>query len=192
MLSWCTAQLWAFALKPRVILSSLAVCGRMIPTVSPNSHHRRHIYIQTLRKDHSGPEGRLGFSFFFLYVCSMLIQITIKQQFYCCHGAFINFNNKLKDLHGMKSYLLNQKVLSTGYVFLLFCHPEHLSLFLSTVRPRKKNKQSSSRQKSSKNKSKKSSSSQSSKQRTGPNSPADIDELVRNHAHTSYLTNVNY
>ncbi|XP_044057874.1 tyrosine-protein kinase BAZ1B [Siniperca chuatsi] len=47
-----------------------------------------------------------------------------------------------------------------------------------SLRPRKKNKQ---RQKSSKSKSKKqsSSSSQSSKQRTGPNSPADIDELVR-------------
>ncbi|XP_070684910.1 tyrosine-protein kinase BAZ1B isoform X2 [Pempheris klunzingeri] len=50
-----------------------------------------------------------------------------------------------------------------------------------SLRPRKKNKQSSSRQKSSKSKSKKqpSSSSQSSKQKTGPNSPADIDELVR-------------
>ncbi|XP_051255541.1 tyrosine-protein kinase BAZ1B [Dicentrarchus labrax] len=50
-----------------------------------------------------------------------------------------------------------------------------------SLRPRKKNKQSSSRQKSSKSKSKKpsSSSSQSSKPRTGPNSPADIDELVR-------------
>ncbi|XP_039986532.1 tyrosine-protein kinase BAZ1B [Xiphias gladius] len=50
-----------------------------------------------------------------------------------------------------------------------------------SLRPRKKNKQSSSRQKSSKSKSKKqsSSSSQSSKQRAGPNSPADIDELVR-------------
>ncbi|XP_040902042.1 tyrosine-protein kinase BAZ1B isoform X2 [Toxotes jaculatrix] len=50
-----------------------------------------------------------------------------------------------------------------------------------SLRPRKKNKQSSSRQKSSKSKSKKQSSSscQSSKQRTGPNSPADIDELVR-------------
>ncbi|XP_041657595.1 tyrosine-protein kinase BAZ1B [Cheilinus undulatus] len=50
-----------------------------------------------------------------------------------------------------------------------------------SLRPRKKNKQSSSRQKSSKSKSKKpsSSSNQSSRQRTGPNSPADIDELVR-------------
>ncbi|TDH15017.1 hypothetical protein EPR50_G00026860 [Perca flavescens] len=50
-----------------------------------------------------------------------------------------------------------------------------------SLRPRKKNKQSPSRQKSSKSKPKKqsSSSSQSSKQRTGPNSPADIDELVR-------------
>ncbi|XP_026225424.1 tyrosine-protein kinase BAZ1B isoform X2 [Anabas testudineus] len=50
-----------------------------------------------------------------------------------------------------------------------------------SLRPRKKNKQSSFRQKSSKSKSKKpsSSSSQSSKQRAGPNSPADIDELVR-------------
>ncbi|XP_071352469.1 tyrosine-protein kinase BAZ1B isoform X2 [Trachinotus anak] len=50
-----------------------------------------------------------------------------------------------------------------------------------SLRPRKKNKQSSSRQKSSKSKSKKqsSSSSQSSKQRAGPTSPADIDELVR-------------
>uniref|UniRef100_A0A3Q1HL86 Tyrosine-protein kinase BAZ1B n=1 Tax=Anabas testudineus TaxID=64144 RepID=A0A3Q1HL86_ANATE len=48
-----------------------------------------------------------------------------------------------------------------------------------SLRPRKKNKQSSFRQKSSKSKSKKpsSSSSQSSKQRAGPNSPADIDEL---------------
>ncbi|XP_076002074.1 tyrosine-protein kinase BAZ1B [Genypterus blacodes] len=50
-----------------------------------------------------------------------------------------------------------------------------------SLRPRKKNKQSSSRQKRSKSKSKKSyqASGQSSKQRTGPNSPADIDELVR-------------
>ncbi|XP_074535334.1 tyrosine-protein kinase BAZ1B [Halichoeres trimaculatus] len=50
-----------------------------------------------------------------------------------------------------------------------------------SLRPRKKNKQSSSRQKSSKSKSKKpsASSSQSNKQRAGPNSPADIDELVR-------------
>ncbi|XP_035478531.2 tyrosine-protein kinase BAZ1B isoform X2 [Scophthalmus maximus] len=50
-----------------------------------------------------------------------------------------------------------------------------------SLRPRKKNKQSSSRQKTSKSKSKtqSSSGSQSSKQRTGPNSPADIDELVR-------------
>ncbi|XP_019950591.1 tyrosine-protein kinase BAZ1B isoform X2 [Paralichthys olivaceus] len=50
-----------------------------------------------------------------------------------------------------------------------------------SLRPRKKNKQSSSRQKHSKSKSKTppSSSSQSSKQRAGPNSPADIDELVR-------------
>ncbi|XP_056229915.1 tyrosine-protein kinase BAZ1B isoform X2 [Seriola aureovittata] len=48
------------------------------------------------------------------------------------------------------------------------------------LRSRKKNKQTSSRQKSSKSKSKKqSSSSQSSKQRAGPNSPADIDDLVR-------------
>ncbi|KAM9853295.1 tyrosine-protein kinase BAZ1B isoform 2-T2 [Aulostomus maculatus] len=46
-----------------------------------------------------------------------------------------------------------------------------------SLRPRKKNKSSSSGQKSSKSKSKKQSSS--SKQRTGPNSPADIDELVR-------------
>lgn len=58
-----------------------------------------------------------------------------------------------------------------------------LNSYYFTVRPRKKNKQSSFRQKSSKSKSKKqsSSSSQSSKQRAGPNSPADIDELVRNH-----------
>ncbi|KAM7399332.1 hypothetical protein PAMP_018612 [Pampus punctatissimus] len=50
-----------------------------------------------------------------------------------------------------------------------------------SLRPRKKNKQSSSRQKSSKSKSKKQSSSisQSSRQRAGPSSPADIDELVR-------------
>ncbi|XP_041851499.1 tyrosine-protein kinase BAZ1B isoform X2 [Melanotaenia boesemani] len=50
-----------------------------------------------------------------------------------------------------------------------------------SLRPRKKNKQASSRQKTSKSKSKKpsSSSSQTSKQRTGPSSPADIDELVR-------------
>lgn len=50
---------------------------------------------------------------------------------------------------------------------------------LFTVRPRKKNKQqqsSSSRQKSLKSKSKKAS---ASKQRTGPSSPADIEELVR-------------
>ncbi|XP_030007465.1 tyrosine-protein kinase BAZ1B isoform X2 [Sphaeramia orbicularis] len=47
-----------------------------------------------------------------------------------------------------------------------------------SLRSRKKIKQSSSRQKSSKSKSKKPSSS-SSKQRGGPNSPADIDELVR-------------
>lgn len=53
-----------------------------------------------------------------------------------------------------------------------------------TVRPRKKNKLSSSRQKNSKSKSRKpaSSSSQSSKQRAGPNSLADIDELVRRYA----------
>lgn len=30
----------------------------------------------------------------------------------------------------MKSHLLNQKVLATGYIFLLFCYPEPLSLFL--------------------------------------------------------------
>uniref|UniRef100_A0AAX7VNG1 Tyrosine-protein kinase BAZ1B n=1 Tax=Astatotilapia calliptera TaxID=8154 RepID=A0AAX7VNG1_ASTCA len=55
-----------------------------------------------------------------------------------------------------------------------------------SLRPRKKNKQSSSRQKSSKSKSKKSASSsnQSGKQRTGPNSPADIDELVRQSSQT--------
>ncbi|XP_031716996.1 tyrosine-protein kinase BAZ1B isoform X2 [Anarrhichthys ocellatus] len=54
------------------------------------------------------------------------------------------------------------------------------------LRPRKKNKQSSSRQKISKSKPKKqsSSSSQSSKQRAGPNSPADIDELVRQSSQT--------
>ncbi|XP_068173733.1 tyrosine-protein kinase BAZ1B [Antennarius striatus] len=50
-----------------------------------------------------------------------------------------------------------------------------------SLRPRKKTKQSSSRPKSSKTKPKKpsSSSGQSSKQRSGPNCPADIDELVR-------------
>ncbi|XP_034403711.1 tyrosine-protein kinase BAZ1B isoform X2 [Cyclopterus lumpus] len=55
-----------------------------------------------------------------------------------------------------------------------------------SLRPRKKNKQSSSRQKISKSKPKKqsSSSSQSSKPRTGPNSPADIDELVRQSSQT--------
>ncbi|XP_047449966.1 tyrosine-protein kinase BAZ1B [Mugil cephalus] len=55
-----------------------------------------------------------------------------------------------------------------------------------SLRPRKKNKQSSSRQKSSKSKPKKltSSSSQNSKQRTGPSSPADIDELVRQSSQT--------
>ncbi|XP_068440972.1 tyrosine-protein kinase BAZ1B isoform X2 [Clinocottus analis] len=55
-----------------------------------------------------------------------------------------------------------------------------------SLRPRKKNKQSSSRQKVSKSKPKKqsSSSSQSSKQKTGPNSPADIDELVRQSSQT--------
>ncbi|KAM4590167.1 tyrosine-protein kinase BAZ1B isoform 2-T2 [Fundulus diaphanus] len=53
-----------------------------------------------------------------------------------------------------------------------------------SLRPRKKNKQSSSRQKSSKSKPKKPSSSQSSKQRAGPSSPADIDELVRQSSQT--------
>ncbi|XP_068565309.1 tyrosine-protein kinase BAZ1B isoform X1 [Cebidichthys violaceus] len=55
-----------------------------------------------------------------------------------------------------------------------------------SLRPRKKNKRASSRQKISKSKPKKqsSSSSQSSKQRTGPNSPADIDELVRQSSQT--------
>ncbi|KAM9801592.1 tyrosine-protein kinase BAZ1B [Neosynchiropus ocellatus] len=48
-----------------------------------------------------------------------------------------------------------------------------------SLRPRKKNNKSSSRQKSSKPKSKKGSSNHSSKQKGGPNSPADIDELVR-------------
>ncbi|XP_029374289.1 LOW QUALITY PROTEIN: tyrosine-protein kinase BAZ1B [Echeneis naucrates] len=49
-----------------------------------------------------------------------------------------------------------------------------------SLRPRKKNKQSSSRQKSTKSKSKKpTSASSQSKQRAGPNSPADLDELVR-------------
>ncbi|XP_029964332.1 tyrosine-protein kinase BAZ1B-like isoform X3 [Salarias fasciatus] len=51
-----------------------------------------------------------------------------------------------------------------------------------SLRPRKKNKQSSTRQKSSKSKSKKP--SQGSKQKTGPNSPADIDELVRQSSQT--------
>ncbi|XP_056139816.1 tyrosine-protein kinase BAZ1B isoform X2 [Lampris incognitus] len=48
-----------------------------------------------------------------------------------------------------------------------------------SLRPRKKNKQSSLRSKGSKSKSKKQSppSSRSSKQKTGPNSPVDIDEL---------------
>ncbi|XP_021170469.2 tyrosine-protein kinase BAZ1B isoform X1 [Fundulus heteroclitus] len=53
-----------------------------------------------------------------------------------------------------------------------------------SLRPRKRNKQSSSRQKSSKSKAKKPSSSQSSKQRAGPSSPADIDELVRQSSQT--------
>ncbi|XP_072248738.1 tyrosine-protein kinase BAZ1B isoform X2 [Leuresthes tenuis] len=54
-----------------------------------------------------------------------------------------------------------------------------------SLRPRKKTKQSSSRQKSSKSKSKKpTSSSSQSKQRTGPNSPADIEELVRQSSQT--------
>ncbi|XP_058489640.1 tyrosine-protein kinase BAZ1B isoform X2 [Solea solea] len=55
-----------------------------------------------------------------------------------------------------------------------------------SLRPRKKNKQSSSRQKSSKSKTKAQSSScnQSSKQKTGPNSPVDIEELVRQSSQT--------
>ncbi|KAF7665563.1 hypothetical protein LDENG_00138350 [Lucifuga dentata] len=53
-----------------------------------------------------------------------------------------------------------------------------------SLRPRKKNKQSSSHQKGSKSKSKKPATSQSSKQRSGPNSPADIDELVRQSSQT--------
>lgn len=69
---------------------------------------------------------------------------------------------------------------------MLKCLCSHLfwPYFLFTVRPRKKNKLSSSRQKNSKSKSKKpaSSSSQSSKQRACPNSLADIDELVRHYA----------
>uniref|UniRef100_A0AAQ4QYW4 Tyrosine-protein kinase BAZ1B n=1 Tax=Gasterosteus aculeatus aculeatus TaxID=481459 RepID=A0AAQ4QYW4_GASAC len=55
-----------------------------------------------------------------------------------------------------------------------------------SLRPRKKNLKSSSRQKPSKSKPKKQppSSSQSSKQKTGPSSPADIDELVRQSSQT--------
>ncbi|KAM3875427.1 tyrosine-protein kinase BAZ1B [Diretmus argenteus] len=55
-----------------------------------------------------------------------------------------------------------------------------------SLRPRKKNKQSSSRPKGLKSKPKKQSpsSGRSSKQRTGPNSPADIDELVRQSSRT--------
>ncbi|XP_014865158.1 PREDICTED: tyrosine-protein kinase BAZ1B isoform X2 [Poecilia mexicana] len=53
-----------------------------------------------------------------------------------------------------------------------------------SLRPRKKNKQSSARQKISKSKAKKASSRQSSKQRAGPSSPADIDELVRQSTQT--------
>ncbi|KAF7219127.1 tyrosine-protein kinase BAZ1B [Nothobranchius furzeri] len=55
-----------------------------------------------------------------------------------------------------------------------------------SLRPRKKTKQSSSRPKSGKSKAKRqaSSSSQSSKQRAGPNSLADIDELVRQSSQT--------
>lgn len=53
-----------------------------------------------------------------------------------------------------------------------------------SLRPRKKNKQSSSRQKSSKSKAKKPSNRQSSKQRASPSSPADIDELVRQSSQT--------
>lgn len=50
-----------------------------------------------------------------------------------------------------------------------------------SLRPRKKTKQSSSRSKSSKTKLKKSS---SNKQKSGPSSPADIDELVRQSSQT--------
>ncbi|MED6290801.1 Tyrosine-protein kinase baz1b [Characodon lateralis] len=53
-----------------------------------------------------------------------------------------------------------------------------------SLRPRKKNKKSSSRQKSSKSKPKKLSGSQTSKHRAGPSSPADIDELVRQSSQT--------
>ncbi|KAK5603785.1 Tyrosine-protein kinase baz1b [Crenichthys baileyi] len=53
-----------------------------------------------------------------------------------------------------------------------------------SLRPRKKNKKSSSRQKSSKSKPKKPSGSQTSKHRAGPSSPADIDELVRQSSQT--------
>lgn len=74
----------------------------------------------------------------------------------------------------LTGHLLNAKDLaSQGYV----CQLASERLF--TVRPRKKNKQqqpSSSRPKSLKSKSKKPS---ASKQRTGPSSPADIEELVR-------------
>lgn len=55
--------------------------------------------------------------------------------------------------------------------------------FLRTVRPRKKPKQVSSQQKPPKNKSKKPPGGQSCKLRTGPNNPADIDELVPKSAH---------
>lgn len=51
------------------------------------------------------------------------------------------------------------------------------------MRPRKKPKQVSSQQKPPKNKSKKPPGGQGCKLRTGPNNPADIDELVPKSAH---------
>lgn len=55
------------------------------------------------------------------------------------------------------------------------------------MRPRKKPKQASSQPKPSKSKSKKPSGGQGCKHRTGPNTPADIDELVRKSARGSAL-----
>lgn len=71
--------------------------------------------------------------------------------------------------------LMTHRPAGSLHLLLIIC------LCFLTVRPRKKNKQqqSSSRHKSSKSKKKQSASSGQSKPRTGPSSPADIDELVR-------------
>lgn len=98
-------------------------------------------------------------------------------------------------LKGLATESINKQLLGFFHFFFRFhtifvmlkCLWSHIfwPYFLFTVRSRKKNKLSSSRQKNSKSKSKKpaSSSSQSSKQRAGPSSLADIDELVRHYAY---------